>query len=92
MMHQIDREGWSLRSEHGVIPPADFLTEGWAGAGLPAHTRGTLIHGILERIRHEEELGRVLDETIASLDLGDLELSLATGSRYRAARQRCAGR
>lgn len=85
MMRTNDPEAWSLRYEHGVIPASDFLADGSKGAGLSARTRGTLIHGILERIRDEEELGRVLDETIASLDLGDLELSLEVGSRYRAA-------
>ncbi|MDH3733263.1 MAG: PD-(D/E)XK nuclease family protein, partial [Gemmatimonadota bacterium] len=87
MMESNDLEAWTLRYEHGVLPASDFLIEsggGTAGA-LPPRARGVLIHGILERIRSEEELGRVLEETIASLDLGDLETALSTGSRYRQA-------
>ncbi|MDX1395752.1 MAG: UvrD-helicase domain-containing protein [Gemmatimonadota bacterium] len=88
MMFSTNRKLWSLRYEHGVIPPDDFLASGAGVAGLPGRVRGTLIHGILERIRHERELARVLDETIASLDLGDLELSLTAGSGYREALER----
>jgi len=87
MLQETDRDAWSLRYVHGVLPANDFL--GTVDAeGIPARTRGTLIHGVLERIREEEELGRVLEETIASLDLGDLEVTLATGSRYRRALER----
>ncbi len=84
MLLRNDPETWSLRYEHGVVPPHDFLADA-SGDGLSARARGNVIHGILERIHEEEELGRVLEETIASLDLGDLELALAAGSRYRAA-------
>jgi len=85
MMRLRDAGGWSLRYEHGVLPGDEFLPSWDEGEALPARTRGTVIHGVLERIREEEELARVLDETISSLDLGDLELALASGSRYRAA-------
>lgn len=88
MMRSTAPDVWSLRYEHGVLPDSDFLPV-YPGAGgeaaLPPRAHGTLIHGILERIRYEEELARVLEETIASLDLGDLESALSAGSRYRAA-------
>ena len=85
MMRVRRPEEWRLRYEHGVLPPADFLTGSDVPDGLPARARGVLIHGILERIETEDEIARVLDETIASLDLGDLETSLSEGSRYRQA-------
>ncbi len=88
MMRERDRPAWVRRYLHGVLDPTDFLPTAVDGAGLPAKTRGTLIHGVLERIAEEEELGRVLEETIASLDLADLESTLAPGSSYRDALER----
>ncbi|MCG8469711.1 MAG: PD-(D/E)XK nuclease family protein, partial [Gemmatimonadetes bacterium] len=86
MMRDADPEAWARRYLHGVLDPDDFLPP--AGDRLPAKTRGTLIHGVLERIAAAEELDRVLDETIASLDLADLESALAPGASYRAALER----
>ena len=88
MLLERDPAAWSLRYEHGVLGLEEFLAEAPGGDALPAAARGTLIHGVLERIRAEEELSRVLDETIASLDLGELELGLEPGSRYREALER----
>lgn len=88
MLARRDPEAWSLRYEHGVVGLEEFLADRPTGDRLPAATRGTLIHGVLERIREEEELSRVLGETIASLDLGELELDLEPGSRYREALER----
>ena len=52
---------------------------------VPAHVRGTVIHGVLERIQAESELARLLDETIGSLDDTDIEYALGPGSSYREA-------
>jgi ATP-dependent exoDNAse (exonuclease V) beta subunit len=44
-----------------------------AAARVPATVRGTVIHGVLERIQDEAELSRLLHETIGGLDDPDLE-------------------
>ena len=88
MLKSRDEAAWRLRYLHGVLEPADYLPDGGVGGALPAKTRGTLIHGVLERIRAAEELGRVLEETIASLDLAELESALVPGSSYREALER----
>lgn len=51
---------------------------------VPATVRGTVIHGVLERIREEAELSRLLREAIGDLDDPDLEEALAS-SHYREA-------
>lgn len=84
-MRARDPEAWALRYRHGVLPPGVFLPSPADDEPLPAAVRGTLIHGVLERIRAAEELEEVLEETLASLDLGELEVALQPGSRYRAA-------
>ena len=74
---------WRLKYRHGIIPPGRFVP---SDAGdVPAVVRGTLIHGVLERIEEEEELAALLDETIGALDAPELEVAMAPGSRYRAA-------
>jgi ATP-dependent exoDNAse (exonuclease V) beta subunit len=52
---------------------------------LPATLRGTIIHGVLEKLENEAELSRILDETIGSLDEPELESMLSPGARYREA-------
>jgi len=88
MLRDRDPAAWSRRYEHGVLGPEEFLADAPDGDALTPAARGTLIHGVLERIRAEEELSRVLDETIASLDMAELELDLEPGSRYREALER----
>jgi ATP-dependent exoDNAse (exonuclease V) beta subunit len=51
---------------------------------IPATVRGTVIHGVLEHIREEAELSRLLHETIGGLDDPDLEEALEAAD-YRAA-------
>lgn len=52
---------------------------------MPANIRGTVIHGVLERIQEESELGQLLNETIGGLDDADIEYVLGPGSSYRQA-------
>ncbi len=74
---------WRLKYRHGLIPPGRFVPK--ESGDVPAVVRGTLIHGVLERIEEEEELAALLDETIGALDAPELEVAMAPGSRYRAA-------
>jgi ATP-dependent exoDNAse (exonuclease V) beta subunit len=74
---------WRLKYRHGIIPPGRFAPRD--AGDVPAVVRGTLIHGVLERIEEEEELAALLDETIGALDAPELEVAMAPGSRYRAA-------
>lgn len=86
-----DERSWRLRYRHGVQPKWEFagpFEEGTLEAAepstapVPATVRGTVIHGVLERIRDEAELSRLLREAIGGLDDPDLEAALVE-SRYR---------
>jgi hypothetical protein len=85
MLRDKDAEAWELKYKHGALASSEFTRKGGAGA-VPAHLRGTVIHGVLERIEAEAELSRLLDETIGSLDDPDIEnafggrVSLSGGS------------
>lgn len=87
MLKSKDPERWERRYLHGVVESWQFAPPG-DGEGIPADVRGTIIHGVLERIREEAELARLLDETIGALDDPDLEDVLGRGSRYRDALER----
>jgi len=87
MMKRQRPEEWELRYVHAVEPVWRFAPDPRpAQSGrLPADVRGTLIHGVLERIREEAELASVLEEAISDLDAPELGGMLEAGSRYRAA-------
>jgi len=68
----------------GTDPTADEAAPAAASAKIPATVRGTVIHGVLERIQDEAELSRLLHETIGSLDDPDLEEALEADA-YRQA-------
>jgi hypothetical protein len=46
---------------------------------------GTIVHGVLEKIQEEDELGDILEETIGDLDAPELAAAFAPGTTYRAA-------
>lgn len=85
MMRERDPDRWSLRYRHGVVLEREFVRLGAADGALPPTVRGTLIHGVLERILEAEELASILNETIATTDFVDLENLLEGGSSYRVA-------
>ena len=85
MLEASDPDAWRRRYVHGILGRAELLATGDASEPLSPRARGTVIHGVLERIVAADELARILDETIASLDLQELEQGLAPGSRYRQA-------
>ncbi|MDX1579365.1 MAG: PD-(D/E)XK nuclease family protein, partial [Gemmatimonadota bacterium] len=79
-----DPDAWERRYRHGVQASWEFAPEPTDGEPrLPSTVRGSIIHGVLERIEAEEELGRILEETIGSLDEPELETMLGPGSAYR---------
>jgi ATP-dependent helicase/nuclease subunit A len=78
-----DIRQWELQYRHGVLKEDDYLPVAEEGEQLPGKIHGTVIHGVLERIRTVEEIGRVIEETISSLDFPDLESVVAAGSTYR---------
>jgi len=79
-----DPEAWERRYRHGVEAPWEFAPEsGDGGPRLPSTVRGDIIHGVLERLEAAEELSRILDETIGSLDEPELEGMLSPGGEYR---------
>lgn len=86
-----DPEAWARRYRHGVEEVWRFAPGTGEGGGsvVPPALRGTLIHGVLERIRSVEELSAVLDETIAGVDAPpDAEEQLRPGAAYREALER----
>lgn len=93
-----DREAWTRRYRHGVVPGWRFAEdgsppgsdgEGEAGAHppgvLPAAVRGTLVHRALERAGEDaDELAALLDEAIGGLDEEDaLAFADAAGDAAR---------
>jgi ATP-dependent exoDNAse (exonuclease V) beta subunit len=76
-------ERWERFYRHGVVETLDFAREAASGRALRPTVRGTLIHGVLERIEEEAELSRILDETIAGLDDPGAEVLLTPGTAYR---------
>ena len=84
MLKDKDAEAWERRYEHGALASWEFTRDG-GEAKLPANIRGSLIHGVLERIQEESELAGLLDETIGGLDDADIEYALGPGSSYREA-------
>ena len=64
--------------------PAGTATPRNVAPRIPATVRGTVIHGVLERIQSEVELSRLLHETIGGLDDPDLEEALEV-EEYRQA-------
>lgn len=81
-----DRRAWRLRYAHGVEEPWRFAPRTGNETAIPAALRGTLIHGVLERIEAADELSRLLGEAIAGIDEppGAEEL-LEPGAPYRIA-------
>lgn len=84
MTHAANRREWRLKYIHGVIPEWHFAREP-SGKGVPAAARGTVIHGVLERIREAGELGELLVVVIGALESPELEEQLAPGTDYRLA-------
>ena len=65
---------WELVYVHGVQPHWHFVRRAPAAAAgtstdaaVPANLHGTVVHGVLERIRDEAELSELLEETIGDL-------------------------
>ncbi len=78
---------WELRYGHGVEPSQWFAPRLQDGGRLrlPPRERGTLIHGVLERIQDEDELASLLEAAVSAMDVPDMEALLAPGTRYREA-------
>lgn len=77
-----DEQVWKLMYLHGVEPHWLFAPGG-KGKALPENVRGTIIHGVLERISENVEIAQILEETIGELGAPELEMVLAPGSQYR---------
>ncbi len=82
-----NEEAWERRYRHGVMAPWEFVRPEQSGdsprARPPATVRGTIIHGVLERVETELEIAAVLEETIGSLDEPGMEWMLSPDSEYR---------
>ncbi|MBR9990559.1 MAG: UvrD-helicase domain-containing protein [Gemmatimonadetes bacterium] len=100
MQRRNNPDTWAMVYVHGVQPHWHFVRRtaaaaadsGAAGtdsvegaASVPAHLHGSIVHGVLERIREEDELSALLDETIGDLASPELETLLAEGTLYRTA-------
>jgi ATP-dependent exoDNAse (exonuclease V) beta subunit len=78
-----DPEEWERRYRHGVIAPWFFARQTAGDPAVPGTVRGTVIHGVLERIEEQRELTRILDEVIGGLDEPELAPLMAPGTSYR---------
>ena len=85
MARQRDEVAWERRYRHGVLGQGEFVIKSPDDAEprLQATVRGTVIHGVLERIQQEDELAAILEETIGGLDDPELERFMSSHSRYR---------
>ncbi|MGD8497051.1 MAG: 3'-5' exonuclease, partial [Gemmatimonadales bacterium] len=85
-LRETDPRAWRLRYVHGVEEAWRFAPRAGGEDEIPATLRGTLIHGVLERIEAVEELSRLLGETIADVDAPPgVEEMLEPGAPYRRA-------
>jgi ATP-dependent exoDNAse (exonuclease V) beta subunit len=84
MLLDKDPEAWERKYLHGAMASWEF-TPKLGDEPVPSHVRGTVIHGVLERIQEESELAQLLDATIGALDDPDVENALGAGSAYREA-------
>jgi len=81
---------FARQMEEGTLDPGAAATDGAADQAqskpgdrpVPATVRGTVIHDVLEHIREEAELSRLLRVAIGGLDDPDLEEALDS-SEYR---------
>jgi ATP-dependent exoDNAse (exonuclease V) beta subunit len=97
MQRRRDAKTWELFYVHGVQPSWHFARRAagseskgenagdTATMKVPANLHGSIVHGVLERIREEAELSELLDETIGDLSTPELETVLAEGMPYRVA-------
>ncbi|TFG66009.1 MAG: hypothetical protein E4H28_02970 [Gemmatimonadales bacterium] len=85
-MRTRDAAAWRLRYVHGVEEAWRFAPSDRTNKDVPAHIRGTLIHGVLERIEALDELAGILNETIAGIDTPPgIDEHLNPGTAYREA-------
>ncbi|MEE8488134.1 MAG: 3'-5' exonuclease, partial [Gemmatimonadota bacterium] len=85
-MRTRDANAWHIRYVHGVEEAWRFAPAQEDGGNVPAHLRGSLIHGVLERIEALDELSGILNETISALDTPPgIEDHLLHGTAYREA-------
>ncbi len=85
MLEARDPETWRRRYRRGVQAAWEFAPESDRPDGLPPTARGSIIHGVLERIQALEELSEILDEAIGSVDDPHVERLLRTDGDYRQA-------
>ncbi len=82
-LRETKTDEWEKRYLHGVEPEWSFAPKNGSAGKLSPLLRGTVIHGVLERIEEASELEEILNETIGGIDAPELETVLATGSTYR---------
>lgn len=78
-------EEWERKYIHGIEAPWFFARPSGSSGKVSAAAYGTLVHGVLERIREEAELAEILEETLSDLDSPELEAAFAAGTAYREA-------
>ncbi len=85
MMKAKDLREWERQYLHGVLEEDDYFPVSGGVLQPSGKIHGDIIHGVLERIRAVEEIGQIIEETISSLDLPDLQSIWEVGSSYRLA-------
>ncbi len=84
------RKDHRLRYVHGVLPTWRFARGGSAGAHIDGATlradlKGTIVHGVLERIQDEDEVAELLDVVVGAVDAEEISALLEGNQALRQA-------
>ncbi|MGE0441437.1 MAG: UvrD-helicase domain-containing protein [Gemmatimonadales bacterium] len=87
------RKDHRLRYVHGVLPVWRFARSAGSGSGsgsdrdgatLRADLKGTLVHGVLERIQDEDEVAELLEVVVGAVDAEEVSELLERNQALRA--------
>ena len=82
MMEDKDRGEWALRYRHGVIVQSDFSRGSAGQSEISGKQRGTVIHGILEKMEAGGDIAKLLNEVIGELDEPELAELMPLDTSY----------
>jgi len=82
MVKNKDPEQWERRYHDGVFDLNDFVSEGAKQLKPSGRQRGTMIHGVLEKIQASREIAVLLKETVSELGAPDLIEAMLLDADY----------
>ena len=75
-------ERWERQYHAGVLDLKDFVAEGTKQLKPSGRQRGTMIHGVLEKIQASREIADLLKETVSELGAPDLIEAMSLDADY----------